>query len=301
MAFNASVRFTGLCAFVPNSNGKSVRCLLVNARFGGGLVENPAHAHTPLIEFDVRDLEPPLENMPQPVFEVVDGFKGIWILNNDDIDLLPVGGKNDFEFPDSGDIGEEPVEANKHLMAWVPHIKRVSTGTGSVKDNCLRGNSEDLRRRVVARLRVNEGKFRTSRHTKQAGSYLRWEFKVNEGGTVYRTQTIGEEVELKLSGLDELVFNAKYFSEERPSRQLRLKNKTGKPQLEVSIKNVELEEVSTVVDADTPSVFEDFVYFYDLAADSNLERSIPHKVPNPHIALSRPICPGAVFDAHPEA
>lgn len=297
MSFNACVMFTGLCAFVPNKGGTGMTCLLVNARLGRGLVDNPEHAHTPLVEFDVRNIEPPEENMTLPMIEVVDGTRGVWILDQDDLTLLPVGGKNMFEFPDSDATGEIPTEADKHLMAWVPHMGRVSRGAGPVREDLLGGDSLELRKRVAARVRIANGKMRTSKHT-ELDTYLSWNFRVDEDSPIYRTQVLGEIVELKLGGLDEIRLEAKRYNERTPTRQLRLKNKTGQTRLTLSFKNIELEQVSADhAKAPYPESFEDFVYFYDLAADSSAERNIPYKQYNAATAVSRPICPGAVFES----
>lgn len=313
MGFNAAIKFTGLCAFVRNTSRERMSVLLVNARLGG-LVSDPRHAHTPAIIFDIRDLEDP-DGLPRPAFHVFPGNIGIWELKHDEIVITPRGGTNNFEFPDPSPVGLRPTPRSRHLLGWLPRMGLVSSGAGPIRDDCLQGSSVASTSRVVARVRVSNGKPIITTHTSSLGSYIVWDFQVRRGAAVSHAQTLAEVVEIGLRNLEELVFDAAPFGG-RVDRRLRLKHKSGGENLIVGIKNVELEQIIRPRYRAYPDSFEDFVYFYRLCQGVNLRLDIPHiredtlfrslserrivqsllSETGQILALTRPICPGAVFD-----
>lgn len=305
MAFNAIIKFTGLCAFVRHTTEPRMRVVMVNARLGG-VTSDPKLVHSPVVEFNTDDLEDP-GAVPRPLFEVLGEDKGVWFLNQDDITIDSQGGMNPFDFPD-GTVGEEPSGVNGKLMAWVPHMEEISRGAGKIKDLCLKAitgpNDPDLPKLlklVAARIKVAAGSLEVSRHTKKStGSFVKWDFHERSSATAGRRQVLAEEVTLTLKNLTKLTLRATRFGGSDPRELIFTKN-AGK--IEVGMKNIEAEQIANPSSTGLPfpRILEDFVFFYELSNDSSALKKIPHRVDTENfLALSRPICPGAVYASDPK-
>lgn len=315
MAFDAVIKFTGLCGFVRHTSRERMSVVLANARLGG-LVSDPRHAHTPAIVFDVRDAETQLEP-PQPDFGVYEGRIGVWELKYDEVMIVPTGGTNPFRWTDPVDVGLRPTSERRHLLDWLPRMSRVSEGAGPILDACLEGDASASTRRVTARIRVRHGAPRVTTHTATLGVYHTWDFQTRRGAPIRHRQTLAEEVEIRLRGLEVLTFEARRFDRSNP-RRLRLIHKSGGDHLEVSIKNVELDQIIRPRYNEYPASFADFRYLYRLCQLDMPVENLPHlheetlfqtlrsddlNLFQPLLvrfgqilALSRPICPGAVFN-----
>lgn len=300
--FEATISFTGLCAFVPSTDNKRMRVVLVNARPGGVIEEEFANGHTPVIEFDIASLDKNEGNIPRPAFEVYDNKRGFWFMNHDNIKLVTEG-VGDLSFKDTEITMREPAnDEEAKWLFWAPHMKKASKGGGKMKSEWLKEDTPGARKRVIARLDIANGLLLPDRFTKTASRYIPWFFRKKGGSANDHAQTLAESLILDLGvAVTKLRFDITAFN----GTGTNLRRLTFKPDangtVRIWVRNLELEQVIAPFEAGFPEIVEDFQYFHDLVEGGN--RNVPHRketrarslVVDEARAVTRPICPSAIF------
>lgn len=311
MPFEATILFTGLCSFVPSDDSKRMRAVLVNARPGGVIDDDFANAHTPLIEFDIFNLDKNMDSLPRPAFEVFDNKRGFWFLNHDNIKLITDGVDLLSFNPTEITKAKPDNDQEAKWLFWTPSMKKVSGGSGKMRRDFVKGDSISVRKHVIARMDFANGLLLPDRFTKTA-RYIPWHFRAKGGSTNKHTQTLAEAVMLYLGeNVKRLELEIAGFDGANP-RRLTFKA-DNKSSMQIWVRNLELEQVTNPYEAGYPEIVEDFKYFYSLIedGDSNLphlkERVLPQRRKalgdvreyGPR-AVTRPICPSAIFSSSPD-
>lgn len=143
MCFELVLRFSGLCAFVRNTNGKKARVLLVEAGSGsqkahgknghtgngnngnGHLLHDEPHAA--ILGFDLRDMSP--NNLRAPDMTLSDGQpRGVCFLKGYDLTVWP-SSKDSLIFRE-GRIGDRPDDSEVNLRSydWLAALDEAQGG-----------------------------------------------------------------------------------------------------------------------------------------------------------------------------
>lgn len=293
-------KFTGLCAFVKNPNGRSARIVLVDAL-------PPCDGHETVLLVPVSHWDQSL-NKRIPT----DRFSDQEYLD-EDVVVLPLSKENLF-FPrgstaltfEPGTIVPPcPGGGDRRRFAWVAQM-RDFVSNGSMRDQVLTDASPS---EVAARISVTSGAFAAGSFRKvpdpATGSFRLIKYQFIDSTGVSDARAFAEEVELTddvsvISGHYEI--GATFFGgTSAPSIVLKEDNHL------VRFKVVDL-PLDKIKDPDSSNVFEPdecFAQFYRLgsgAVGSILTPlGIGDSCPPPGGGLSNPKCPCACFNDNPNA
>ncbi len=244
MPFNLVVRFTGLCAFVPNTSGKAMRVVLVDAPgmpMGGGMPGMEMdEAHVPALIFDTRDLAP--NNARQPDDQFNDGNPmGICRLNDQDLQISPM--EESALALTNGNVAGCPTLIRPHSLSWMAQLDELVPGLGTIDESCLAGAG--VHPAVTARIRLTEGTLVTGDIAgTSALGWVQWKFGTLNGPLGTFQRAIAEVIELSLPILGASVtLSATRFRGGPAVPPLVLTPQNGNPQVTVWIKNMPLPDI----------------------------------------------------------
>lgn len=156
MGFKLQIKFSGLCAFVPNTKEeKSMRVFLIDARAPGVASNGVRHvSHLPAIKFNLADL---VSNKNQPFFFINSNSEnafptGQWVLNGDDIEIK-VDGKN---LPLNNLTILKNEEKSFYLVPFTKNIYPELNGL-TVKDECFVEEENLSKFAIAGRLQLTDG------------------------------------------------------------------------------------------------------------------------------------------------
>lgn len=241
-----SLKFTGLCAFVPNheTEAKRARVLLVNA--SGGHVP-----HYPVLVFFKDSWQG--GRAPDGYFDDPDGNEMAFCrLNGQDIWLLDVRDKN-LHVVGQGTYSGCPDEGEKFKhFAWVGMMHRInrpkdapsSPVWGDVEEQCL--EAANVPRSVTARVELTDGTLASYAHTlDDEEAIVKWRFQRDPfDDPIDHIQSLAEEVELLLSqGGNTVSFGFRVGISGRNPRPLEPLQLTLGNELQVWIANMPWEQI----------------------------------------------------------
>jgi len=321
MGFKLFVRFTGLCAFVPNTSGKQMRVVLTDATkaatMGGMPMPIGFEPHLPVLVFDQGDLSH--ESGRTFMTFIQDNVsKGLCRLDGQDLTIDP--SKPAALAISNGAVADCPLPATDLSTSWLANMKKILGGTGAIKDACLAPANVDPS--VTARIALTDGSLRTRSFSAMENKQpIRWQFGAY-------TQVLAEviELELDLPG-DTVTFRATSFRDTAnpptPIPPLVLRPKPAGPQgpssVIVRIENMPLPDIQGtrlvgpdfVVLNQKRARDEHFPLLFSLATNTPANGSglVPlpvdvckvHIPPVPSPTLGSPQCPGGAFNPHPGA
>jgi hypothetical protein len=315
MAFDLVVRFTGLCAFVPNNVERAMRVLLVDAPGMEAMpdMNMPAmEAHIPALVFDTRDVAP--GNVRQPDDGFFDGKpKGICWLKGQDLEITPM--RPDALEVMNGQVANCPLGARPHSLSWIAQM--ADHGLGTIDGSCLAPGN--VHPKVAARIRLTEGRLVT-RDIAQAPErgWVQWKFGPANGQPDGAERAIAEVIELTLPIADDSVtINATSFRNGRePLPPLVLAPQNGNGRVLVTIEDMPFRDIKRLRSPEEEAVLlqqarnrdRHFEHFSRLSQNDPGEGKGPiptavavcERLFDPPI-LGNPQCPPAGFQADPNA
>ena len=294
---NVYARFTGLAAFVRNTNGLSARVVLVDASSA-----TPCDTHEPMILVSLGNWDPSINRrVPRESFFDSDF---------DDIALVFPLFQEDLVFP-SGTIPlglQPPVAigacpgADSNSFSWVARIRDLS-GDGAMRNNVL---TDQAPSGVASRVRISSGHFstRSFRAIGTAGgglAILKW--RTTFGGTTI-VRPLAEEVlwmdsVVSPTGVIEIsarafsgTVNPSFFFRQDPRGRVRFK-----------VVNFPLDKIRNPAGIDPFRRDDCFAEFYRLGSGVGpiLEPVLGDSCEHGGGGLSNPRCPCACFDDNPNA
>jgi len=306
------LRFSGLCAFVPNAapNPTAVRVLLVDAKtpHSGGHDE----AHVPYLVFRDADWVAG-NNLRRPVDWFHDGNDPRRTLfaacDLSDQDLSIDVNNPPLSVPD-GAIGTGcPNAANRDYFSWVGPIGKMSPGSGGIDPASL--GSFPLPTTIAARIRLTVGTLTSFEFARDTSTeVVKWEFKPVSGGpTSPQQQALAEEVQL------EIPITGNYV-EFTAVQNIHTRNPSPLPAMRLAvsgpvvawIKNMPRPDIvgrpiPTVPGLRDPDYH--FDHFYDLtpAGGANIPFPLSGRCPDLPLqpAVGNPRCPPTQFDPNASA
>src|SRR5262245_10773402 len=239
MSFTFRLQFTGLCAFVPNTSGKSMRVLLVDT------TAKPGHnrfleVHHAVLEFNTLDLAADNQRRPDLLFS--DGNqKGLCFLKGQELSLS--AGKPDPLEIAPGGTESCPDPGNLKSLGWVASLGKIAALQGDVDPACL--DSSNVHPVVAARVRLAAGRIATTSFAKRRNRPPTiWKFKAPTATTFGPLQqALAEVVELQIEIADPtLTLSVTNFRGLTPAKPLRLRPASGN-ELTASIKCMPLDDI----------------------------------------------------------
>jgi hypothetical protein len=325
MAFQLFVRFTGLCGFVPNTSGKRMRVVLVDA--GEAAMKAMGNMEMPAM--------PGMEAMPMEAMEAhqaalvfddgdrVSGDGETFKQNGKTMRLRKLDGLDVSIAPSSEDaltlvspeVNGCPNKTTATSLAYLAQIDKILPAAGGIHPDCL-AKPPKVSPKVAARIWLTDGTLRTL-HLSSLANFdpIRWSF--DEGG---HEQVLAEVIELetKIEG-DKVTFHLNSFRNPGAAiAPIVLRPQTPGKSVEVRIENMPLQdiqgtrEVPLVVQIGKPrSRDRHFPIMYTLTQNgANGSRPVPLAVdqcsgvdlepPHPPTAGS-PQCPGTAFPPNTSA
>jgi hypothetical protein len=228
MSFEFTLRFTGLCAFVPHTLGRRARVLLVGAEAGNGNGAHTPHGHEghgdpsahhqheihrPAIIFETAYLAPDSPRKPDKVFDSkrLNAQMGVCFLDDQDIEILSVS-NTPFSMVRTGSSPPSrcPHRVQRNLrvdsrndLFWVAPMDVIRQGAGAVAPECLRDT--DVPAFVGARVRLDHGTLETEEFAFNNDGLLLWRFLPPTGQGFGHEQALAEVVRLNMEIQDERV------------------------------------------------------------------------------------------------
>lgn len=283
MAFNCRIKFTGLCAFVPNKPLPGTERMCVVLVDGTGADATAIRAldgtvlrrHRAFLSFDLKNLPGFTSQRPKE-------GKGIWYLEKQRLTLDVGAGGQAFSttFDPAIDAAVDhagpttPQEARS--FSWVADMKKVAPAHSKMDANAV---SKTPPAEVLAQVILTKGTLFTSKIEK-----VRWCFPNVLGPDIIR-KPVAHEVTLELTSIPKLIINAAKLSPSAVPVSLELQPATTGEDVEIEIVNL-CEENPLRWDRHNPQPKddEDFRWYYQL-----LEPSERAKVKNTIRGLSLPI------------
>jgi hypothetical protein len=318
MAFQLFVRFTGLCAFVPNTSGKQMRVVLVDAGekamkamgnmamlgMGGqpGMAMELLEPHQAALVFDDGDRvsgdgETFKQNGKTMRLRRLDGL---------DVSIAP-------SHPAALNLVNTPVngcpdQATAKSLKYLAQIDKILPAAGGIDPACLADpKKSQVSSKVAARIRLTDGTLQT-KHLSSLPSFnlIRWTF---DGGK--SQQVLAEVIELALPiAGDEVTFQLSSFRNPGTIETVVLRPQTPGASVVVRIENMPLKDIQGT--RKKPLVVElgkhnsrdlHFPIMYTLTKNgANGSRPVPLAFSLPHPPnAGNPQCPGTAFPADPSA
>jgi len=249
MAFDLRIFYSGLCVFAPqreNGNVKEIHVHLADTENGPEAAG--VERHHPVVQYTLRNR---WSDEPRyPLFTARDGgLRGLWELEDEDVDLVAVGGelesalKVDDTEPDSpASVTDENCES----IRWIIPLHDRDGKVGRVLPDLAvpLDESKKHQRRVVARFLARNGRvFPASFSLHEGGQRLQlWDFDVPD----QPPRAVATLVEQRIRVDAPMVrLRARKFGEERPRfRYLTLRPAHGEDCVEIWIMNRELKEIT---------------------------------------------------------
>jgi hypothetical protein len=195
MGFTLRIRFQGLCGFVPNTNGKAARVLLLRGgqahAHGGGLPHTPAadELHIPALLFDLRDLA--VSDLRAPEESFFDGRpSGLCRLQGVDLGIDP--SRPDALQLSAGKAGQCP-NGQIDAFEWLSPVDQLVPNAGGVDDSAF--GAAPVHSGVAARMRLTDGTLKVANLTELGGQPVQWDFRphghdgANHGGNGHGKKT----------------------------------------------------------------------------------------------------------------
>lgn len=271
MSFKLQIKFSGLCAFVPNTKEeKSMRVFLIDARAPGIASNGVRHvSHLPAIKFNLADV---VSGENQPFFFIQSNSEnnipiGQWVLNGDDIGIT-VDGKS---LP-LNKLQVLKTEDQKNLYL-VPSTKNIYPELGglSVKDDCFIDEENLSKFGIAARLQLTDGSVGT--YAGLESEYISIDEYYFSPSTNNYKQRIASSVvyEVNIDSKDIKVFS------KRTNQGFTFSPKNGKT-LELSISNIPPDGLEAIK-MDDPENTIDFELAYLIAKENPSILRIPARSP----------------------
>jgi hypothetical protein len=301
MNFTFSLKFTGLCAFVPHEGDEeNMRVILGNARDHAAGLHHMRHLAVLLVER--RGLVSGYRDGSFPVDGKIGGYGSV------DMIALPLEGEDLKIEPDTGALtlapGPHPDDVcpnakNATGFHWI--ARTADVGEGQISSRAFSGKHPHL---VLARLKIRGGTLRTAAFslTSNGERILKWQFRptTGGGGPIGRPRALAEAMELsqQVSG------NQVTLVSDLQGKDIVLKPIDGL--VNAWMINMPKEDIlGGPSKAPKPPDFH-FVHFYRLStrgASQHIPFPLPEEddtcpIPKPPIVnLSNPRCPPALFTA----
>lgn len=271
--FQFLLRFSGLCAFVRNTNGKRATVLLVdtnaapsgNGQNGNGhngnghlvsggnghLIHEP---HAPVFGFDLRDMAASNLRAPDETFSNGQPL-GLCSLVRQDL-IFPAQEMNKLTIR-SGRIEERPDQPGVDLEScnWLAGIDQVQDGLGLTKDlseidpACFA--DQNVHPAVAARIRLTQGLLRTHQLSTTEAGWVRCNFTTPNGARGPFNRPIAVSMEWVFDVMeDELLIEFKDFDDPLHSEPLVLAPRSGEKRVVAWIKNAPVEDIRRQRDAE---------------------------------------------------
>lgn len=192
------LRFTGLCAFVPNNAGSEMRVVMVDASRPHG-PHDKAHVAVLLVPIGRVDTGSGFRR-PDDTFKDPDGVTiAIFYLSGSDI---RIGGAKParlkIDHPGSKNGCPNPDGSEDDYFSWIGSMRLINVGSGKIHGDCLK-NSE-VSAAVGGRVFLSEGTLTSFDFARaRDGRVVKWGFKPLVGGNpAAQEQALSEEVQLEV-------------------------------------------------------------------------------------------------------
>jgi hypothetical protein len=282
------IRFTGLCAFVRNTNRAAMRVILIEPSSA------PCDKHEPVLLVPDSYWDQAINRrQPSDSFFDEDYQEVVHVLPLDQEDLVFPAGSIALSLLDPGSLPDCPIVRPKSFD-WIAHISEF-TGNGAMRDAVL---TDTAPAGVASRIRMTSGEFSTlefRRNGSMAGArVIKYGFIFNG---VLRKRALAEEI-LMTDYISTTIYeiSANSFGGEA-NDPINLTEKDGL--LGFKVVDLPLEKIKNPASAKLFARDDCFAEFYALGSASG-DVPVPLQAdlcpPSAGGGLSNPKCPSALFD-----
>jgi hypothetical protein len=290
MAFTFRIRFSGLCAFVPdepfNSEPKQIQkqiqVLLPNVLKARSVTPSQKPdpdevpetdqfilpPHLPMLTFDMKNLRP---SDGQPSFFIKDRLDigerfGMLLMLQEDIVLDPKapepGGLQMNNVP--VDFSKAPTKEQRRSLLWLSRIDKALLGQTPTVDSALTGPFGSLgsqEQRIISRIFLKSGLLSTNRLSEPGWQYLEINDPIKKGNG----RRVAIELALELQTEEPVEISFQNFRSGQTGRMLFSPPQDSKDDVEITIQNLEPDIFLGVPQGEpAPHLDPDFSVYYGL-------------------------------------